>query len=133
GVVLLAEDSDARAVGFAEVSIRQDHVEGTSSVPVPYLEAWYVVPDRRRQGVGRALLKSAEGWALEAGFCELASDAESDNHESIRAHGNLGFRLVGESVHFVKILPGAETAAAPNGPAEPAGNSEVAAGPPSVT
>jgi aminoglycoside 6'-N-acetyltransferase I len=35
GIVLLAEDSEGRVVGFAEVSIRRDHVEGTSSAPVP--------------------------------------------------------------------------------------------------
>jgi aminoglycoside 6'-N-acetyltransferase I len=44
GVVFLAQDSDGQVVGLAEVSIRQDHVEGTSSAPVPYLEGWYVVP-----------------------------------------------------------------------------------------
>jgi len=117
GVVLLAEDSDGQVVGFAEISIRRDHVEGTSSAPVPYLEGWYVNPSRRRQGVGRALIKSAENWALEAGFWELASDAESDNHDAIRAHWDLGFREVGRSVHFVRSLraPMAEPGAPPDG------------------
>lgn len=104
GVVLLAEDSDGQIVGFAEISIRRDHVEGTSSAPVPYLEGWYVIPARRRQGVGRALIRGAEEWAWAAGFRELASDAESDNQESIRAHLDLGFREVGRSVHFVRSL-----------------------------
>ena len=44
GVVFLAQDSDGQVVGLAEVSIRRDHVEGTSSAPVPYLKGWYVVP-----------------------------------------------------------------------------------------
>ena len=104
GVVLLAEDSDGQVVGFAEVSIRRDHVEGTSSAPVPYVEGWYVIPSHRRQGNGRTLIRSAESWALQAGFWELASDAESDNHDAIRAHGDLGFREVGRSVHFVRTL-----------------------------
>ncbi len=104
GVVLLAEEPDGRAVGFAEVSVRRDHVEGTSSAPVPYLEGWYVVPGCRRRGIGRALIERVAEWALGAGFSELASDAEIGNIESLRAHEDLGFREVGRSVHFVLPL-----------------------------
>jgi aminoglycoside 6'-N-acetyltransferase I len=104
GVVLLAEASGGQAVGFAEVSIRRDHVEGTTAEPVAYLEGWYVIPSHRREGVGRALIKSAEAWALESGFLELASDSEFHNYSAIRAHKDLGFREVGKSVHFVKTL-----------------------------
>ena len=135
GVVLLAEDSDGQVVGFAEFSIRRDHVEGTSSSPVPYLEGWYVIPSHQRKGIGRALIKTAESWALEAGFLELASDAECDNQEGIRAHWDLGFREVGRSVHFVRPLraPKTEPGASPHGsPATPLGNSGITEGPPSV-
>lgn len=101
GVVLLAEGSDGQALGFAEVSVRREHVEGTASAPVAYLEGWFVVPSHRRQGVGRSLIKAAQSWAREAGFSELASDAECANHDAIRAHLNLGFREVGRSVHYI--------------------------------
>src|SRR5215471_10679001 len=47
GVVLVAVRENKSLCGFAEVSIRHDHVEGTSSVPVAYLEGWYVDPDMR--------------------------------------------------------------------------------------
>lgn len=104
GIVLLAEDADGRSLGFAEISIRRDHVEGTCSAPVPYLEGWYVDPNHRNRGVGRALIDAAERWALEAGFTELASDAEIANDEGIRVHLKLGFREVGRSVHFVRAL-----------------------------
>ena len=104
GIVLLAEGADGRSLGFAEISIRRDHVEGTCSAPVPYLEGWYVDPSHRNRGVGRALIDAAEKWALEAGFTELASDAEIVNDKGIRAHLNLGFREVGRSVHFVRPL-----------------------------
>jgi aminoglycoside 6'-N-acetyltransferase I len=104
GVVLLAEDGDGQAVGFAEISIRRDHVEGTSSTPVPYLEGWYVIPSCRGKGVGRILVESAAAWALHAGFSELASDAELNNTASIRAHAKLGFREVARTVHFVRAL-----------------------------
>lgn len=103
GIVALAWDG-AEAVGFAEVSVRRDHVEGTSAVPVPYLEGWYVAPSHRGRGVGRALLEFAWNWARRKGFREMASDAELENSDSIRAHLRVGFVEVERAVHFVKRL-----------------------------
>lgn len=103
GVVALAWVSGAPA-GFAEVSIRADHVEGTSIAPIPYLEGWYVREAHRGAGVGRALIDFVEQWARSRGFSELASDAELENTLSIKLHAQLGFREVGRSVHFVKRI-----------------------------
>jgi aminoglycoside 6'-N-acetyltransferase I len=103
GVVLLAEEAGG-LLGFAEVSVRVDHVEGTQSAPVPYLEGWYVRANARGQGVGRGLLAAAERWALGRGFAELASDAELENHHSRRLHAQAGFSEVARTVHFVKSL-----------------------------
>jgi aminoglycoside 6'-N-acetyltransferase I len=95
---------DGELVGFAEVSIRVDHVEGTADSPVPYLEGWYVRNAHRRRGIGRALLEFVENWALERGFKEIASDAETANEAGIRLHARLGFAEAGRTVHFVKPL-----------------------------
>jgi aminoglycoside 6'-N-acetyltransferase I len=103
GVVALAS-TEEELVGFVEVSARVDHVEGTTSVPVAYLEGWYVAEKFRGRGIGRALLAFAEKWATEHGYRELASDAEIANASSIRLHKIAGFREVGRSVHFVKSL-----------------------------
>ncbi len=103
GLVVLAE-VEAGLAGFAEVSLRQDHVEGTTISPIPYLEGWYVRPGYRAQGIGAALLNFVEQWALESGFSEIASDAELENLLSIRIHKKLGFDEVGRSVSFVKKL-----------------------------
>ncbi len=119
GVVLLAEDGTGRAIGFAEVSIRHDHVEGTSIAPVPYLEGWYVVPGERGRGVGAALMKAVGEWAANAGYAEIASDAELDNDASIRAHLRLGFRAVGRTVHFVRELDVRTDEAAAPAPGKP--------------
>lgn len=91
-------------VGFAEVSIRHDHVEGTRSAPVPYLEGWYVRSGYRGRGIGSGILGYVEEWAIGRGFSELASDTDPDNAVSIRLHAQLGFREVGRSIHFVKPL-----------------------------
>lgn len=71
GVVLVAEDSQGALVGFAEVSLRQDHVDGASICPVPYLEGWFVEARFRKQGVGRALMSAVEQWAISRGYTEL--------------------------------------------------------------
>lgn len=102
--VLVAEDPDGSLVGLVELSVRRDYVEGSAGGPVAYLEGWFVVPSRRGLGLGRELGAQAEHWAAEAGFKELASDAESDNVVGIRAHQACGFRLVSTNAHFIKPL-----------------------------
>ena len=87
--VLLATD-DGSAVGFAELSIRA-YAEDCVTDRVAYLEGWYVVPEARRRGVGRALVAAAERWALAQGCSEFASDAIIDNEVSAAAHRALGF------------------------------------------
>src|SRR5437016_5535036 len=72
GVEFVAENDQGELIGFAEVSLRHDHVDGASICPVPYLEAWFVEAPFRKQGVGRALLRAVEQWALSRGFTELA-------------------------------------------------------------
>ena len=104
GVAFVADWRQAGIVGFAEVSIRRDHVEGAASSPVPYLEGWFVREGFRRQGIGRRLLDAASQWAAQRGFSELASDAEIRNEASISVHAALGFREVGRSVHFLRLL-----------------------------
>lgn len=88
--VLVAEQQAGVPVGFAELSIRP-YAEGCVSDRVAYLEGWYVAPQARRQGVGRALLVAAERWAATQGCTEFASDALIDNDVSATAHRALGF------------------------------------------
>jgi aminoglycoside 6'-N-acetyltransferase I len=61
---------------MAELSIRRDHVEGTTSTPVPYLEGWFVAEHVRNRGIGRALLEFVEAWSRFHGYTEIASDAD---------------------------------------------------------
>jgi aminoglycoside 6'-N-acetyltransferase I len=101
--VLVAEDASGVALGFAELSIRS-YAEGCHSGRVAYLEGWYVVPEARGRGVGRALVEAAERWAVTQGCTELASDTAPDNEISLAAHGALGFREVDRIVCFRKEL-----------------------------
>ena len=104
GIIFIAELSQSDLAGFVEISIRNDHVEGTVKSPVPYLEGWYVEPQYRRNGIGKALVTAAEEFASERGFAELASDAGIDNKTGIESHKKIGFKEVGRSAHFVKSL-----------------------------
>jgi aminoglycoside 6'-N-acetyltransferase I len=101
-VVYIAE-LESRIVGFLELDYRK-YAPGCRSSPVPFIEGWYVEPDARGQGIGRALIKAAEGHALAAGHVEIASDAEIENREGIGAHLALGYREVERSVCFRKSL-----------------------------
>ena len=101
--VLLAEANDGTLLGFAELSLRP-YAEDCRTSPVAFLEGWYVIPEARRQGVGRALVSAAEQWARERGCHEFASDTELDNSMSAAAHRALGFEDAGAIRCFRKDL-----------------------------
>ncbi|MGE5800688.1 MAG: aminoglycoside 6'-N-acetyltransferase [Gemmatimonadota bacterium] len=106
--VLIAEDDAGKALGFAELSIR-NYAEDCVTDRVAYLEGWYVVPGARRQGVGRALLLAAEQWAKGEGCAEFASDAVIDNEISAAAHRALGFTETAQIRCFRKVLATGKT------------------------
>ena len=101
--VLLAEDAGGDLVGVAELSIRA-YAEGCESDRVAYVEGWFVAPQARGRGIGRALIAAAEAWGRAQGCGELASDAEPDNEVSAAAHRSLGFEDVGLVRCFRKDL-----------------------------
>lgn len=105
-LAVLVAESAGQIVGFAELSIRP-YAEGCSSNRVAFLEGWYVAPESRRLGAGRALVAAAEGWALAQGCTEFASDTEVHNEMSRAAHRNCGFEEVGVIRCFRKELPNA--------------------------
>lgn len=101
--VMLAFDASDRPVGFAELSIRWC-AEGCQTDRVAYLEGWYVPPESRRKGVGRALVEAAAYWARDQGCSEFASDTDVANAQSTSAHVAVGFEDVGLVRCFRKAL-----------------------------
>jgi len=67
-VVLLAEDAAGRALGFCQLYPTFCSVEAQ---PIFSLYDLFVSPEARRLGLGRALLRAAEGLALERGVARL--------------------------------------------------------------
>jgi aminoglycoside 6'-N-acetyltransferase I len=85
------EGPGARGLGgFVSFSLRP-WAEGCESTPVPYIEGWWVAPDLRGAGVGRALLAAVERWCIAHGYTELGSDVDVENTASLQAHAALGF------------------------------------------
>jgi aminoglycoside 6'-N-acetyltransferase I len=101
--VFFAERPDGGLCGFLEAALRS-RADGCETTPVGYIEGWYVDPDMRLQGVGKALVEAAEAWARSQGCRQMASDAELWNTDSHQAHGSLGYRETGRVVQFKKDL-----------------------------
>jgi aminoglycoside 6'-N-acetyltransferase I len=95
---------ESGVIGFAEATLRRDYVNGCETTPVAFLEGIYVVPDARRQGVGRALDRMVQDWATKRGCEEYASDALMDNRESHAFHAALGFEETEHVVYFRRRL-----------------------------
>ncbi len=101
--VFVAESPGGGLSGFLEARLR-DYADGCSTSPVAYVEGWYVDPDSRRSGVGKALLEAAERWGRGLGLSEMASDSDLGNELGRQAHLEHGFREVGRVVQFRKAL-----------------------------
>jgi aminoglycoside 6'-N-acetyltransferase I len=100
----VAYTGSGQGVGFVEVAVRTDYVNGTDTSPVAFLEGIYVVPEARRTGIARALVATAERWASNRGCRELASDAALENKTSHAVHRALGFHETERVVFFRKLL-----------------------------
>ena len=101
--VFVIDRLNGSLAGYVEVGTRS-YADGCTTTPVGYIEAWYVDPDVRRAGFGRALLAAAEEWARSKGYREMGSDALLDNEASHRAHEHAGYEEVGRIVQFRKVL-----------------------------
>ena len=73
--------------GLVEVAIHET-APGCTTDRIGFLEAWYVDPDWRGRGMGRALVARA------AGCREMASDTEPAYPLSPAAHAALGYEEV---------------------------------------
>jgi aminoglycoside 6'-N-acetyltransferase I len=101
--VFVARLAGGGVAGFLEANLR-DYAEGAESSPVGYLEGLFIVPECRRQGIGAALVRAGEQWAMAKGCNEIASDARIDNAISIELHKRMGYMEVERQVCFLKRL-----------------------------
>ena len=102
----IAQDTQAGLLGFAEVAVRRDFVNGCEHRPALFLEGIFVRPEHRGRGVARALCDEAGRWGFEQGCREFASDVYVDDLASLAAHRGLGFEETERVVYFRKPLGG---------------------------
>ncbi len=102
-VVFVVDRENGLLGGFLETGTRK-YADGCETSPVGYIEGWYVDPDLRQAGWGRAIVKAAEAWASSCGYAEIASDCLLENEVSLKAHTTLGYEEVERLIHFRKSL-----------------------------
>lgn len=95
---------DNTPIGFAQVQLRRDYVEGTETCPVGYLEGIFVKEEYRKHGFAAKLLNACEKWAKEKGCTEFASDCELTNDTSLEFHLKVGFSEANRIICFTKKL-----------------------------
>ena len=100
----IARNARGDAMGFINLSIRSDYVEGSSGSPVVFIEGIYTMLAYRKQGVARNLIQAGEEWGREQGCSEMASDAYADNTASRAFHTRAGFTEATPIVVFVKKI-----------------------------
>lgn len=100
----VAHDNHGMAMGFAEVAIRQDFVNGCQHRPALFLEGIFVRPEFRGHGIAKALCAAAEEFGAGQGCREFASDVFIDDHDSLAAHAALGFAETERVVYFRKNI-----------------------------
>ena len=93
--VLLAFEGE-RAVGFVEVSLRDD-LPSRSGRKVGYVEGIYVAPTSQRRGLARALIEAAAAFVRHEGADELTTEVMPDNGPGLDFHRRVGFAVIGES------------------------------------
>jgi len=101
--IAFVSEQSGIVTGFLDASLRL-YADGCSTSPVGYIEGWYVDPQFRGAGVGRALVEAAEEWARSKGCTEMGSDALLENVDSQRAHRRLGYTEAERLVIFCKSL-----------------------------
>ncbi len=94
--ILLAEDGE-RVIGLLSYSVRPDLYHAGDSA---YIENLVVDQDRRGEGVGRALLKTALAEIERAGCVEVSIAAMPDNLAAQSLYRSLG--LADEAVYLEK-------------------------------
>jgi aminoglycoside 6'-N-acetyltransferase I len=100
--IMLNDGGDATA--FVEAALRHDYVNGCDTSPVVFIEGLYVIPQARRCGIARQMIKAVAAWGYAQGCSEMASDAAITNLASHAFHHAAGFVETERVVYFRKAI-----------------------------
>ncbi|MBN3894010.1 MAG: GNAT family N-acetyltransferase, partial [Nostoc sp. NOS(2021)] len=62
----------------------------------------YVVPEHRRHGIGRALMRYVENWAIQRGDRQIGLQVFQSNKPALNLYNHLGYQT--QSLWMVKFL-----------------------------
>ena len=85
---MLARRRGGPADGFSQFRLKRSHYTGR---PDAHVEELYVVPARRGQGIGRALLEATIDAAREAGATHIELTTGGDDAEARSLYESTGF------------------------------------------
>ena len=103
-IFFLVFDGEA-PVGVCHAALRSEYVNGKKfEGTCGYLEAIYIRPSHRMQGIAAELVTLCEDWARENGCREFLSDCLLDNTESFKFHLRIGFIETERNIFFRKEL-----------------------------
>jgi ribosomal protein S18 acetylase RimI-like enzyme len=71
-----------------------------SAATVAWVTDLVVAPDQRRRGIGTALLKAAQDWAVERGSAMLFFESQAKNQPAIRMAHKSGLEFCGYNDHY---------------------------------
>jgi GNAT superfamily N-acetyltransferase len=77
----------SKPVGTATLALR-----GSGQVARPVVHWLAVLPDWRRQGIGRLLMATLEACAWEAGYRQVFLETHAEWQEAVRLYEQLGYR-----------------------------------------
>lgn len=92
---------DETVIGFINLSVRNDYVEGCTSLGTGYIEGIYVCEPHRRNQIGYNLVNRAISFFKSMGITEIGSDTEIENKMSQMFHKMSGFKEVSTCIHYI--------------------------------
>jgi GNAT superfamily N-acetyltransferase len=104
GMAFFLAQSGDRPVGVSHGSLRREYVNGANDGLKGYLEAIYVLPEYRLNGIAAELVKMIERWAGRHGCREFASDCLLENTDSYQFHLKIGFGETERNIFFLKAI-----------------------------
>ena len=102
-VFFLAFDGE-KPVGISHGSLRREYVNGANDGCKGYIEAIYVLPEYRKNGIAAELVRIIERWAGLHGCREFASDCLLGNAGSYNFHLRIGFKETERNIFFLKTI-----------------------------
>lgn len=93
---------ESDCVGFINISLRVDYVNGTISSPVLFIESIYVEQEFRGKNIARSLVAFVNNIAKQQNISEIASDCKIENVISEAFHKACGFKEQERVICFTK-------------------------------